>query len=51
MSFLIIAYFYSSTDWRKVHNRYCLEARGKGERGWGQGTGGRNDTNNVHKCE
>jgi hypothetical protein len=34
-------------NWRKGHNRFCLEARGVGEKGKGRGPGGRNDPNNV----
>jgi hypothetical protein len=49
--FLIIAYVYSSTNWRKGQNRFFLEARGVGGRGRGQGAGGRNDPNNVHTYE
>jgi hypothetical protein len=34
-------------NWRKGHNRFCLEARGVGARGSPWGAEGRNDPNNV----
>jgi hypothetical protein len=34
-------------NWRKEQNRFCLEARGLGEKWRGQGDGGRNGPNNV----
>jgi hypothetical protein len=48
--FLIISYFYSSTELEKAQNRFCLEARGWGKR-VEVGAEGKNDPNNVYTCE
>jgi hypothetical protein len=34
-------------NWRKGQNRFCLEARGVGDRGKGRRAGGRNDPSKV----
>jgi hypothetical protein len=47
MSFLIIAYVYSSTKLEKRAEQVCLEARGIGGRGRKLWAGGRNGPNNV----
>jgi hypothetical protein len=38
-------------NWRKGQNRFCLEVRGVGKRGRGQGAGRRNGPNNVWTYE
>jgi hypothetical protein len=51
MSFLLLLISTLQQNWRKAQNRFCLEVRGKRGRRRGQGTGGRNDPNNVCTCE
>jgi hypothetical protein len=50
MFFLLLLISTLQWNWRKAQNRFCLEARGEGER-VGMGTGGRNVPNNVYTCE
>jgi hypothetical protein len=45
--FLIIAMSSLQQNWRRVQNRFCLEARGEGGGERGYGSVGRNDPNNV----
>jgi hypothetical protein len=51
MSFLLLLIFTLQKNLRKAQNRFCLEERGEGERGWGLGAGERNDPKNVCTCE
>jgi hypothetical protein len=51
MSFLLLLISTLQQNWRKVQNRFCLEARREGEKKGGGRTGGRNDPNNVCTCE
>jgi hypothetical protein len=49
--FLIIAFVFSSTKWRKWQNVFCLEARRDRGSRIGLGARGSNGPNNVCTCE
>jgi hypothetical protein len=51
MSFILSLMFSLQQNWRRGQNRFCLEARGEGIKGWREGTGGRDGPNNVYTYE
>jgi hypothetical protein len=51
MSFLLLFTSSLQQNWRRGQNRFCLEVRGLGGRGRGQGAERRNGPNNVWTYE
>jgi hypothetical protein len=51
MSFLLCLFLISNGTGKKAQDRFCLEVRGVGEKGWRREARERNDPNNVYACK
>jgi hypothetical protein len=51
MSFLLLLMSFPQENYRRGQNKFCLEARGVGEKGREQGAVWRNGPNNVYIYE